>query len=119
MQVSTDSEIQKSVESLHSALEIVDGVRRESSHLRIALGCSLPVSVTPESTFPPLEESNPSTREDVSSSSDGEVHTAVDVATAAGIEMVELLLAACEMQKGGLQRQIDFLALQCKDSGGA
>lgn len=115
IQVSTDSEIQQSVKSLHSALETVDGVRRESRHLRIALGCSLPVSVTPESTLPELEESN---SEGTSSSSDGEVHTAVDVATAAGIEMVELLLAACEMQKAGLQRQIDFLALQCKDSGG-
>jgi len=117
VQVSTDSEIPQSVESLHSALEVVDGVRRESNHLRIALGCSLPVSVTPESTSPRLGERKISSREDAANSSDGEVHAAVDVATAAGIEMVELLLAACEMQKGGLQRQIDFLAVQCKDSG--
>jgi len=117
VQVSNDSEIEHSVESLHSALEIVEGVRRESNHLRIALGCSLPVSVTPES-FPQSEESNLSSRKDLPNSSDGEVHSAVDVARSAGIEMVELLLAACEMQKGGLQRQIDFLDMQCKDSGG-
>jgi hypothetical protein len=116
VQVSTDSETQQSVKSLRSALETVEGVKREASHLRIALTCSLPVSVTPESPLSQLEGSSFSS-EGMSNSSDGEVHTAVDVATGAGIEMVELLLAACEVQKGGLQRQIDILALQCKDPG--
>lgn len=116
LKVSTDSETQQSVKSLRSALETVEGVTREASHLRIALTCSLPVSVTPESPLSQLEGSSFSS-EGMSNSSDGEVHTAVDVATGAGIEMVELLLAACEVQKGGLQRQIDILALQCKDPG--
>ena len=117
MQVSTDSETQQSVKSLNSALETVGRVKKEASHLRIALTCSLPVSMTPESPLPQLEGTTASSGEGMPNSSDGEVHTAVDVATGAGIEMVELLLAACEVQKGGLQRQIDLLNLQFKDSG--
>ncbi|KAG0562056.1 hypothetical protein KC19_9G114300 [Ceratodon purpureus] len=117
LKVSTDSETQQSVKSLNLALETVEGVKREASHLRVALTCSLPVSVTPESPLSQSKESRFSSGEGMSNSSDGEVHTAVDVATGAGIEMVELLLAACEVQKSGLQRQIDILALQCKDPG--
>lgn len=116
MQVATDSEIQQSIKSLNSALETVEGVKREANHLRIALTCALPVSVIPESPLSQLE-GNSFSSEIMSNFDGGEVHTAVDVAAGAGIEMVELLLAACEVQKGGLQRQIDILALQCKDSG--
>ncbi|XP_024381297.1 uncharacterized protein [Physcomitrium patens] len=109
VKVSADSETEPSVASLNSFLKVVDGVKSEASHLRVALGCSLPVSVTPES---PPQQSDAD--EGMSKTSVGEVHAAVDVATGAGIEMVELLLVACELQKGAIQGQINIVASQCE-----
>lgn len=78
----------------------------EANHLRIALGFSLPVS-----SPPPAEEEEILPASDVGSTESEASSAPIDVSTAAGMEMVELLLIASELQKAVLQQQLELLSI--------
>jgi hypothetical protein len=111
LQASNDSQNEKAAPSLQVALEVVQGVSAEAQQLKIALGCSLPISWPGQEIVPePEQSSDLSVGEATVSSVEGAARAAIDTASAAGIEMVELLLATSELQKQALQCQLDMLA---------
>ena len=91
---------------LQAALDALHGVSMEANHLRIALGFSLPVS-----SPPPAEEEEILPASDVGSTESEASSAPIDVSTAAGMEMVELLLIASELQKAVLQQQLELLSI--------
>jgi len=93
---------------LQAALDALHGVSMEANHLRIALGFSLPVS-SPPPTEEEEEEILPAS--DVGSTESEASSAPIDVSTAAGMEMVELLLIASELQKAVLQQQLELLSI--------
>jgi hypothetical protein len=92
---------------LQAALDALHGVSMEANHLRIALGFSLPVSSPP----PTEEEEEILPASDVGSTESEASSAPIDVSTAAGMEMVELLLIASELQKAVLQQQLELLSI--------
>ncbi|KAH8932613.1 hypothetical protein BDL97_19G082900 [Sphagnum fallax] len=111
VKASNDSQNEKAAPSLQVALEVVQGVSAEAQQLKIALGCSLPISWPGQEIVPePEQSSDLSVGEATVSSVEGAARAAIDTASAAGIEMVELLLATSELQKQALQCQLDMLA---------
>jgi hypothetical protein len=111
VKASNDSQNEKAAPSLQVALEVVKGVSAEAQQLKIALGCSLPISWPGQEIVPePEQSSDLSVGEATVSSVEGAARAAIDTASAAGIEMVELLLATSELQKQALQCQLDMLA---------
>lgn len=111
VKASNDSQNEKAAPSLQVALEVVKGVSAEAQRLKIALGCSLPISWPGQEIVPePEQSSDLSVGEATVSSVEGAACAAIDTASAAGIEMVELLLATSELQKQALQCRLDMLA---------
>jgi hypothetical protein len=85
--------------SAEAALEIVDAVAAEAGQLKVALGGSLPLSYSVDTESATSENESGKEREQ-------DAHEAVDTATAAGIEMAELLIATSELQRAILQKRL-------------
>ncbi|KAL3696489.1 hypothetical protein R1sor_010565 [Riccia sorocarpa] len=94
--------------SIQAAMDVVEAVKTEARRLKVALGCSLPVSFqaplenSPEDLFTvPLSEESGITGE--------HTNVALDSVSMAGIEIAELLLATSELQKSALRCKLDSL----------
>ncbi|KAL2643175.1 hypothetical protein R1flu_010762 [Riccia fluitans] len=98
--------------SIQAAMDVVETVKTEAKRLKVALGCSLPVSFqgplenSPEDLFTvPLSEESEISGE--------QGNAALDSVSMAGIEIAELLLATSELQKSALHCRLDsFNTLQ-------
>ncbi|XP_057856947.1 uncharacterized protein LOC131066247 isoform X3 [Cryptomeria japonica] len=79
-----------------AALEVIDGIVNEAQHIKTALGSSLPVSWSADST-----SDIPDSSESEIAADGTEDHTisGLDCVSSAGLELVELLILASELQK--------------------
>lgn len=87
-------------------MDVVETVKAEARRLKVALGCSLPVSYqgplenSPEDLYVvPLTEGL--------EVSEGQTNVALDSVSLAGIEIAELLLATSELQRSALLCRLD------------
>lgn len=77
------------------ALEVINGIINEARHIKTALGSSLPVSWSADSTSD-LPDSSDS---EIAPDNEDHTITGLDSVSAAGIELVELLIFAADLQK--------------------
>lgn len=77
------------------ALEVINGIINEARHIKTALGSSLPVSWSADSTSD-LPDSSDS---EIAADNEDHTITGLDSVSAAGIELVELLILAADLQK--------------------
>lgn len=77
------------------ALEVINGIINEAQHIKTALGSSLPVSWSADSTSD-LPDSSDS---EIAADNEDHTITGLDSVSAAGIELVELLILAADLQK--------------------
>lgn len=77
------------------ALEVINGIINEARHIKTALGSSLPVSWSADSTsdLPDTSDS------EIAPDNEDDPITGLDGVSAAGIELVELLILAANLQK--------------------
>lgn len=87
----------ESLSSVRAALETIQAVVTEAKQLKVALGGSLPVNYSQEGGYSTSENEGGGTG----------TPDAVDTATAAGLEMAELVIATAEVQRGALQRLLE------------
>lgn len=77
------------------ALEVINGIINEARHIKTALGSSLPVSWSADSTSDLPDNSD----SEIAPDSGDHTITGLDSVSAAGIELVELLILAADLQK--------------------
>ncbi|BBN01038.1 hypothetical protein MPTK1_2g04080 [Marchantia polymorpha subsp. ruderalis] len=106
VKVATDLEGEPEPKSIQAAMDVVETVKAEARRLKVALGCSLPVSYqgplenSPEDLYVvPLTEGL--------EVSEGQTNVALDSVSLAGIEIAELLLATSELQRSALLCRLD------------